>query len=118
MVEKSDKGITNWTNNNGESVFMYACHWGHKELAEYMIDLGADCFIRDRWSNTTAHHVAVSGATELLRRLLQVEGTAQTLGLENTDGEKPLDIAVEANNKTMAELIKGAMSSSVVNQNP
>ncbi len=102
-------------------------------LAEYMISLGANTLTVDIWNNTPVHHAALSGlslslrakfvnglsvelisgtiwgdtgSTDLLQLLLQVPGSEAALEIANCEGETPLDIAVDAKNTVMAQLIQ------------
>jgi hypothetical protein len=85
MIEKTgDHSLVHWTNKHMETVFAYACHWGHvgtakrvcvpcvtrvvmnqppsaAELAKYMLGIGADPTSVDSWLNTPVFHAALSG---------------------------------------------------------
>ncbi|KAG7267444.1 hypothetical protein CRUP_033399, partial [Coryphaenoides rupestris] len=72
---------------------MVACASGNYEVAQYLLQLGADVRARDQFSWTPLHHAAHAGHLELLRLLV---GAGAPVDVPALNGATPLMRAIES----------------------
>jgi ankyrin repeat protein len=75
---------------------------GHLELAEWLLDSGADVNVHDMKQNTPLHLAAIRGRLDLVRMLLKRGAEVQARGI---NGYTPLFSAVEGGNLDVVRLL-------------
>lgn len=75
----------------------------HRDLAELLLDSGANVNPRSTGGFTPLHKAAFGGNVELSRLLLDRGADVEA---ETDDGRTPLDIAVERNHKEVANILR------------
>ncbi len=79
-----------------------AARWDSRDVARYLLEIGADIHARDVYGNTPLHQAAIAGANEIPRILIQA-GAA--IDIRRRDGRTPLDIAISYNKKLLAQFL-------------
>ena len=92
--------LVNQTDGRGRTPFLTACHHGHWDCAEQLLEAGSNIFAVDRDGNGCLHLAAVHAHTEVVTQLLsKAEAEAVTLRLTNIinlSGFTPLHYAAHA----------------------
>ena len=68
-------GAVAWTSASGTTALHEACHYGHVELVELLLEKGADVNQLDVWGSNTLHFAAGGGWEEICRMLVEVGGS-------------------------------------------
>ena len=72
---------------------------GHKEVAELLIDKGADVNAKDEWGSTPLHYAALKGHKEVAELLIDKGADVHAKG---DDGKTPIDFATHPDNPNAA----------------
>lgn len=106
--------LVNQTDSRGRTPFLTACHHGHWNCAEQLLEAGSNIFAVDRDGNSCLHLAAVHSHVEVVSQLLtKAEAEAVTLRLTiivNLSGFTPLHYAAHAGN---AELVRQLLAAGV-----
>jgi len=70
--DSSRNEFVNKQSDNGETPLFLACKHDKKDMAEYLLSIGADCFIQDDFGYGPMHVVARNGSLEVLKALLGI----------------------------------------------
>lgn len=91
----------------GRTILFTALEEGHTDIANKLIDLGADCSYSDDKSNTPLHNVTEKGDIEMVKLMLTKDVDCD---YTNDDGFTPFHIAAKSDNLEIVKLMleKGA----------
>ncbi|MBT6207623.1 MAG: hypothetical protein HOI53_06315, partial [Francisellaceae bacterium] len=79
--------FVNKQSGNGMTPLYLACQNGKKDIAEYLLSIGADCFIQDDFGYGPMHVAAKNGRLEMLKAMLAIStGNAMQPRLVNCLG--------------------------------
>lgn len=76
----------------GHSALYRSVYSGHAEIAELLIEAGADLNAQDKVGNTALHAAALQGREQATRVLIRA---GAHVNISNNDGQTPLDLAHE-----------------------
>ncbi len=102
LIFKYDKNVDKKAKFGWTSLLQCAWH-GNKEIAELLIDNGADINIR-HWKNTTPLMIAINKKQFDVAKLLIAKGADITL--KNKKGQAALDLAKKRKNKDIIKLLE------------
>lgn len=108
VVQEIEKRFESRRNNNLEDPDATPLHIAafkdKHDVAEVLLDHGADPNVRDKFGMTPLHVAAMRGNMELVRRLIEVRATPEALTcLVKT----PADVAEDNEHKDVANYLKG-----------
>lgn len=93
-------------NPHGGTAIMFAARAGHVEIAQLLIDAGADLNVHGNYAGTTALIWAAQyGPAEIVR--LFIQGKAE-INAKNHDGNTALDFAKERGHAEIVDILQSA----------
>ena len=92
--------IDNW---NGKTAMHYAAEYGNIEIAQLLIEAGADVQHRDFDKATALHHAAVGGFVDIVKLLLE---NGADINAKDKAGEAAMDGAAFFGHTNVADLLK------------
>ena len=87
----------------GMTPLHYACQNGNIEIANLLIDLGANINLKDNKGNTCLHYAVYSGNNSLVKKLIMI-GADKTI--VNEDGNLPINLAENSNNNEIVNTLR------------
>jgi ankyrin repeat protein len=91
IKELIDMGAdVNATDRIGSTLLMVASFWGHKEVADLLVENKADVNLKDKWNETALMYAARDGYKEIVEILIS---NGADVGAKNNDGETAIDLA-------------------------
>ncbi|KAK7480552.1 hypothetical protein BaRGS_00028214 [Batillaria attramentaria] len=98
---------------HGDTQLLLACRNGQSDIANSLLDRGADVTIRDKEGNTALHFVSRYTDVKLIERLLENGGNVNQ---QNNDGDTPLHIAcMYSNSVTVGVLLTSGADLDIAN---
>lgn len=94
----------------GKTALFVAADWDHPEVAQLLLDKGAQLFTLNKSKETPLHEAARSGRIKVLQMLLNADDLGKCLEHRSSWGETPLWLAVHHNHPHLAQILieKGA----------
>jgi DNA repair exonuclease SbcCD ATPase subunit len=68
-----NKSIVNWRNKDGYTAFSYACVEGHLEIAQFLVENGANPLLKMIWGHTPLHAAADNNHPSVVRFLISLK---------------------------------------------
>ena len=87
----------------GSTALGHAAKYGHNEIAELLIENGADVSAKDESGGTPLHLAALMGHKEIAELLI---AAGAEVNAKTKRGETPLDLAIEENHPETADLLR------------
>ncbi|XP_059472246.1 ankyrin repeat domain-containing protein 27-like isoform X2 [Neocloeon triangulifer] len=85
------------TNEKGLTALHVACRHGRLEIAEFLLEIGAQVTAKDLQGNTPLHYAAIGGHQHLLLLLLNSKASPNSM---NNNGNTPLHFAAQNGHET------------------
>jgi ankyrin repeat protein/Tol biopolymer transport system component len=101
LLEKDPK-LINFKDENGRTPLHWACLGVHKDVAQYLLEKGADVNAKDNNETTAMHSAAAQGHTEVAKLLIK---NGAQINAKNYFSQTPLHTAAFNGQRDVTELL-------------